>query len=80
VSLTSPVPDPDTGIAFTAAGQPCFYCGHTLSDPAIHWMGHSTEIYVHPDCLFPLFVRLCRDRHELDAPDYYRRLREGRGR
>ena len=75
MSLTSPVPDPESGLAFSAVGQICFYCHQPLQDPAIFWMGADGELYLHPDCLFPWFVRLCRDRHELDAPDYYRRLR-----
>jgi hypothetical protein len=74
VSLTSPVPD-GQGVAHTSLGKDCFYCGRRLSDPSVFWMGHTGEVYLHPPCVFPLFVRLCRDMHELDAPEYYRRAR-----
>jgi hypothetical protein len=76
VSLTSPVPDPGTGIVFTAVGQVCFYCGELLSDPAVHWSGFTAEVYLHPQCVVALAVRLGRDLHELAAPAYYARLRQ----
>lgn len=38
MSITSPVPD-EEGVAFTAVGESCFYCGEPTPDPAIHWMG-----------------------------------------
>ena len=73
MSLTSPVPNPATGIAFTAVGQLCFYCETTiLTDPAVHWHGVIGSIYFHPACVFPLFIRLARDLHELERPDAYR--------
>lgn len=75
MSLTSPVPDPDSGIAFTALGQKCFYCGCEVSDPAIHWIGFDAEIYLHDRCVDELFVRFSRDRHELRCPAYYTKLR-----
>jgi hypothetical protein len=74
VSLTSPVPD-EQGVAHTAIGKTCFYCGQALSDPAVFWMGHDAELYLHPACVTDLFVRLARDVHEIACPDYYRRLR-----
>jgi hypothetical protein len=80
VSLTSSVPDPESGIAFTAIGKDCFYCLTPLSDPAVHWMGAAGDIYLHPRCVLDLFVRLARDVHECERPAYYRRLREGHGR
>lgn len=70
MSLTSPVPDPETGIAFTAVGQPCFSCEIMIvTDPAVHWSGATGSIYLHPACVFPLFVRLARDLRELKHPD-----------
>jgi hypothetical protein len=75
MSITSPIPDPISGVAFTGAGHDCFYCGRALSDPAIHWSGFTGDIYLHPACIFPLFIRLARDVHELDCPGYYQRLR-----
>jgi hypothetical protein len=77
VSLTSPVPDPISGIAFTATGAPCFFCGEALTDPALHWMGATADIYLHPACWPRLATRLFRDLHEVEKPDYYQR-REGR--
>lgn len=80
MSVTSPLPDPVSGIAFTAVGQVCLYCGKSLADPAIHWSGFGAEIYLHDPCVDELVIRLNRDRHELRAPDFYRRIREGPGR
>lgn len=73
MSITSPVPD-EQGLAFTAVGQRCFYCDAPLADPAIHWMGSGGHhLYLHSQCALQLFVRLARDVHELEKPDYYRR-------
>jgi hypothetical protein len=60
VSLTSPVPDPESGLAFTALG-----------------MGAAADIYLARRCVLDLFVRLARDVHESERPEYDRRLREG---
>ena len=78
MSLTSPVPNPETGVAFTAVGQVCLYCGQPLSDPSVHWSGFTAEVYLHPGCVLALFVRLARDLHEIECPAYYQRLRGGR--
>lgn len=67
MSLTSPVPD-ESGIAFSAVGIDCFYCLKPLADPAAHWAGSSGSIYLHRECVFPLFVRLARDVHEIECP------------
>jgi len=75
VSLTSHLPD-DQGLAFTAAGQPCFYCGEDCRDPAVHWAGASGSIYLHPACVAPWITRLIRDLHELENPAYYDRRRQ----
>jgi hypothetical protein len=74
VSLTSSVPDPETGVAFTATGKSCSFCTRSLTDPAIHWMfADDAEIYLHEPCVWELFKRLGRDCHEATNPDYYRR-------
>ena len=73
MSITSPVHDPASGVAHTAVGQDCFLCGDRLSDPAVHWMGATGHIYLHPDCVLDLAVRMSRDVHEIRKPDYYRR-------
>jgi len=75
MSLTSPVPDPISGIVLTALGQKCFFCGQRCSDPAIFWCGETADIYLHPRCVTDFTIRLHRDVHEHDRPDYYRRLR-----
>jgi hypothetical protein len=74
VSVTSPVPD-ESGIIWTAVGQPCFYCHDLLTDPAVHWMGSGGDLYLHPACVSALFIRLARDVHEIECPDYYQRIR-----
>lgn len=63
--ITSPIPDPLSGIAFTAAGQQCFYCGERSIDPAIHWSGFTGEVYIHEACVVELAIRLFRDLHQL---------------
>ena len=66
MSLTSPIPDPGSGIAITAVGHSCFYCGRDLQDPAVVWVGEARdEIYLHPDCVIELTLRLFRDLLEL---------------
>lgn len=74
MSLTSPIPDAQ-GLAFTAAGQPCFFCGEPCHDPVIHWAGACGSIYLHPDCALRWTVRLLRDVHECENPAYYARRR-----
>jgi hypothetical protein len=76
MSLTSPIPDAG-GTAYSAVGLSCFYCGEPLFDPAVYWMGHTGEIYLHPPCVLTLFVRLARDLHEIDCPIYYAAIRRG---
>ena len=76
-SLTSPVPD-SQGVAFSATGLPCFFCGKPLTDPSVHWAGHHGDhLYLHADCVLRLFVRLARDVHEIQKPSYYQRRRGG---
>ena len=72
MSITSSVPDPWSGIAFTAVGQRCFYCGEPLADPALHWMGEGGHLLLHPSCFVRLATRLFRDLHEIEKPSYYR--------
>jgi hypothetical protein len=76
MSVTSPIPD-EQGVAYTAFGQPCFYCARSCSDPAVHWHGATGAIYLHPTCVLALFVRLARDVHESECPEHYRQVREG---
>jgi hypothetical protein len=77
VSLTSPIPNA-RGVVFSATGLPCFFCGEALADPALHWMGVTADVYLHPACWPRLATRLFRDLHELENPDYYQRRREGK--
>lgn len=40
------------GLLLSADGQPCFFCGMGLLDPAICWLGKQGEaVYFHPPCL-----------------------------
>lgn len=70
MSITSPVPDAQ-GVAHTAVGKNCSFCGGFLQDPAVFWMGYDVEIILHPICVFGLFIRLGRDVHEIEKPSYY---------
>jgi hypothetical protein len=65
--LTSPIPTDMGGgwAAHTALGEDCFLCGQALADPAVHWMGATAEIYLHPDCVTELAIALFRDLSEL---------------
>lgn len=74
MSVTSPIPD-ENGIAWTAVGHDCFLCSKPLRDPAVHWMGATAEIFLHPECVKDLAVRLFCDLHEIECPDYYERIR-----
>jgi hypothetical protein len=76
LSVTSPIPD-ENGIVHTALGQLCFYCESALSDPAVHWLGVSDSIFLHPTCVGPFSFRLRRNVDEIDRPEYYRAMREG---
>lgn len=45
----------------------CFYCGKAVGFPALFWMGATGNVYLHPDCLQLLIVRLMRDLHEIQC-------------
>ena len=49
----------------TALGEHCFLCGQALADPAVHWMGATAELYLHPDCVTELAIAMFRDLSEL---------------
>ena len=62
--ITSSVPD-GQGLAFSAAGLPCFFCARTLADPAVHWRGATGDLYLHAACVSLLIICLARDVHEI---------------
>ncbi len=72
MSITASVPDSE-GIAHTAVGHRCFFCGRALSDPAVFWAGETGEIFLDPECVASLSTRLLRDLHEVQNPRYYQR-------
>lgn len=74
MSITSPVPNAE-GVAHSAIGLLCFFCGGSLTDPALHWLGSTGELYVHPACWPGWSARIWRDYHELENPSYYERRR-----
>ena len=45
--------------------RPCFFCVEPMIPPLVHWMGAGGDIYLHPDCVFNLALRLYRDVHEI---------------
>ena len=62
MSVTGARPsDAANGFIHTAEGQRCFYCDQLLHDPALHWMGATDSIYLHPGCWVDLSARLTRD-------------------
>jgi len=65
MSLTGARPsDVSAGFIHTANGESCFYCGTALQDPALHWMGATGDIFLHPGCFVDLSTHLFRDLHE----------------
>lgn len=48
-------------------GQRCFYCGDTIRDVGIMWMGLTGHVYLHPPCVVELTIRLLRDVHEYEC-------------
>ena len=46
-------------------GVDCFLCTKPLITPVVHWMGLTGNIYLHPDCVLRLAVRMFRDVHEI---------------
>lgn len=60
-------------IVVTAQGEECFYCHHKLADPAIAWWGAGgITIFLHPQCVVELAIRLFRDVHELECRTHSR--------
>ena len=49
----------------------CFFCFEVLTlwgdtrTPIIHWAGATGDIYLHPDCVLQLAIRMFRDVHEV---------------
>ncbi len=52
------------GFIHTAEGEVCFYCGQHLHDPALHWMGATATIYLHPGCWVDVSIRLTLDLYK----------------
>lgn len=51
---------------FLDADEFCFFCSEPLSLPCCMWQGQGgRQIYIHPDCVYPLSHRLMRDADEL---------------
>ena len=46
------------------AEKDCFYCYKKFSGVAIFWMGSNGDLWLHPECLLKLAVRMFRDVHE----------------
>lgn len=60
-------------VVVTAAGETCFYCHNELEDPAIAWWGAGDiTIFLHPQCVADLWLRLSRDLHELECRTHSR--------
>ena len=65
----------------TLSNSECFLCGSGFQDVAICWMGHTASfdpmpaLVLHPECVTDLAVRMFRDVHEVNNPDYYKMFR-----
>jgi len=44
----------------------CFYCYKKFSGAAIFWLGSDGDLWLHPDCVLKLAVRMFRDVHEAE--------------
>jgi len=44
----------------------CFYCYKKFGEIAIFWMGNSSDLWLHPNCVLKLAVRMFRDVHEAE--------------
>lgn len=64
MSLTSPIPSA-VGIAHSAVGLLCFFCGRPCRDPAVYWAGETGEIYLHSGCVAAFVGRLLQDLERL---------------
>lgn len=43
----------------------CFLCHRLLEPPIVHWMGSTSDIYLHADCVLMLASRMLRDVEEI---------------
>lgn len=60
----------ETSEDLDAAGVPdCFYCTESLTFPAVHWLGATGPIALHPNCTLRLFMRLAVDLYVLDRSE-----------
>ena len=48
------------------AGTECFYCYQPIAAVAIFWMGNECDLWLHPECVVELTIRLFRDVHEYE--------------
>jgi hypothetical protein len=62
-------PDDLAAALFGDQPPPCFYCTETLTLPAVHWMGASGNILLHPNCVCRLFMRLAVDLYVLERAE-----------
>ncbi len=54
--------------ALEASGKRCFYCGGRIGFPCVQWNGWGVVyLYIHPECVSPLAMRLFRDAHEVEC-------------
>ena len=49
----------------------CLLCGLRFRSVAILWAGVSGNLWLHSHCVTDLAVRMFRDVHEVNKPDYY---------
>ena len=62
--------------------SPCFYCSQPVGDPAVQWMGATATIFLHPECVGQLMLRIERDvaaiHRDYDRQRWERRLQMSR--
>lgn len=49
------------------SGEDCFFCGKTLSYPAIGWVGFGKDIVMHSECTQKLCTRLTLDMYAVSV-------------
>ena len=48
-------------------GQKCFLCWDEITVIAVMWMGHESDLWLHPKCCQSLMLRLSRDCWEIEC-------------
>jgi hypothetical protein len=51
--------------------EECYYCGKEVKPPMVWWRGNP-DIFLHPECVIQLFIRMMKDVHEIQVKTHTR--------